>query len=194
MYLLLFVAYIVAEIAVLAWLGSAIGAGATVLVFLAVSVAGYLTLGALGRRALRDLSTLRQGRVPSTATAETLLTDGALIGAGAALVLVPGLLTSVVGIVLLAPTRAAVRPVARRLAARRAGRGGMRAQRLVVVDGQVVSHTVVGADPVLTGTRPVPDPGGRTVRDDHRHTVIDTGGHTVVDTEIVDTPSGRDDR
>lgn len=178
--LLLFAAYVVAEITILAWLGATIGAGATVLLFLAVSIAGYLTLAALGRRALQNLSTLRHGRVPDPATTETLLTDGPLIGAGAALVLVPGLLTSILGIVLLAPTRVALRPLARAVAARRARRrGGLRTERMVVVDGQVVAHTIVGADPVLT-TGP--------------HTATDPAAGTVVDGEIVDTPTGRDNR
>lgn len=64
MYPLLFVLYVVAEIAVLAWLGSTLGALATVLIFLGVSAAGYLVLAALGRRALRNLGELRGGRAP----------------------------------------------------------------------------------------------------------------------------------
>ena len=117
MYLLLFVVYVAAEIAVLAWLGSTVGALATVLIFLAVNVAGYLVLGAQGRRALRGLGRLRSGPLPPTGSPDKMLTDGALIGAGAGLVLLPGLITTVLGIVLLLPSRALLRPVVRAVAA-----------------------------------------------------------------------------
>ncbi|WP_068163886.1 FxsA family protein [Rhodococcus phenolicus] len=147
---LLFLVYVVAEIAVLAALGSAIGAGYTVLLFLGVSVLGYLILGAQGRRALQNLGKVRAGASPDRA-----LTDGALVGLGAGLVLVPGLLTSVLGILLLLPpTRALLRPVVKVVAARKvadlAARGSWHGERITVVDGQVVEHTVVDANPRLT--------------------------------------------
>lgn len=172
MYLLLFVLYVAAEIAVLAWLGSMFGALTTVLLFLAGSMAGYLVLAARGRRALRNLGTLRGGQGLPDASPERMLTDGALVGAGAALVLVPGLLSTAVGIVLLLPTRAAARPLVRLLVARRADRLGAR-HRLVVVDGQVVEHTVVG-DPRLHGPRPGPHPN--------------PGGPDILEGEIVEPP------
>ncbi|OOL28032.1 cytoplasmic membrane protein FsxA, partial [Rhodococcus rhodochrous] len=56
---LLFLAYVVVEIGVLAWLGSTLGIGATILLFLGVSVLGYLVLGAQGRRALQNLGRVR---------------------------------------------------------------------------------------------------------------------------------------
>lgn len=178
MYLLLFVAYVVAEIAVLAWLGSMVGAAVTVLLFLAVSVAGYAVLGVQGRRALEGLGKLRGGTFGSAgsvaAAAGRMATDGPLIGVGAGLVLLPGLLTTVLGIVLLLPTRALLRPAVRAGAARHARRHGtrVRGDRLVVIDGQVVDHTVVGAAPPLTG----PDGPARSGE--------------VFDGEIVDTPQG----
>ncbi|WP_330766934.1 FxsA family protein [Rhodococcus sp. M8-50] len=173
---LLFLAYVVVEIGVLAWLGSTLGIGATILLFLGVSVLGYLVLGAQGRRALQNL-----GRVRSTAAdragfagaadragfagaADRALTDGALIGVGAALVLVPGPVTSAAGILLLLPpTRALLRPAVRAVAARKvaaaaARGGGFRGERLVVVDGEVVEHTVVGTPRLGAAT-----PGAGTV-------------------------------
>ncbi|OLL17889.1 MULTISPECIES: FxsA family protein [unclassified Rhodococcus (in: high G+C Gram-positive bacteria)] len=182
---LLFLAYVVVEIGVLAWLGSTLGIGATILLFLGVSVLGYLVLGAQGRRALQNL-----GRVRSTAAdragfagaadragfagaADRALTDGALIGVGAALVLVPGPVTSAAGILLLLPpTRALLRPAVRAVAARKvaaaaARGGGFRGERLVVVDGEVVEHTVVGT-PRLGAATP--------------------GAGTVLEGEIVDPP------
>lgn len=183
MYLLSFLLYVVAEIAVLAWLGSTVGALTTVLIFLAVSVAGYLVLAAQGRRALHNLGRLRDGRAPLSANPDRVLTDGALVGAGAALVLIPGIVSTVFGIVLLLPTRAAARPLVRMLVARRARTTGFTAQRLVVVDGQVVDHTVVGGAAPLTGG---PEHPGRI-----RH--IDDSA-TVLDGEIVDTPRRRDER
>ncbi|EME62810.1 MULTISPECIES: FxsA family protein [Rhodococcus] len=142
---LLFLAYVVVEIGALAWLGSTLGIGTTILVFLGVSVLGYLVLAAQGRRALQNL-----GRVRSAAGADRALTDGALVGVGAGLVLVPGPVTSAAGILLLLPpTRALLRPLVRALAARRVAasvaRGGtFRGERVVIVDGEVVEHTVVG--------------------------------------------------
>lgn len=181
MYLLLFVVYVAAEIAVLAWLGSTVGALATVLIFLAGSVLGYLVLGAQGRRALRGLGKLRAGPFPPTTAPDKVLTDGALVGTGAALVLVPGLISTALGIVLLLPSRAVLRPAVRMLAARRVRTHGATwgGQRLVVVDGQVVDHTVVGAAPHLPGAAPT-RPGGTPRRD-----VLDG---EIIDGEIVDTP------
>lgn len=176
MYLLLFVAYVVAEIAVLAWLGSMLGAGVTVLLFLAVSAAGYAVLGAQGRRALQGLGKLRGGTFGSAASVDAaagrMVTDGPLIGVGAGLVLLPGLLTTVLGIVLLLPTRALLRPAVRAEAARRHGTR-VRGERLVVIDGQVVDHTIVGTAPPLTG------PGGPAPSGE------------VFDGEIVDPPQRR---
>lgn len=184
MYLLLFVVYVAAEIAVLAWLGSTVGALATVLIFLAVNVAGYMVLGAQGRRALRGLGKLRSGPLPPTGSPDKVLTDGALIGAGAGLVLIPGLITTVLGVVLLLPSRALLRPVVRALAARTARNHAAtwRGQRLVVVDGQVVGHTVVGAAPHL--------PGGNagTGRGPTGPTRPDIVDGEILEGEIVDTP------
>ncbi|MBS9371974.1 FxsA family protein [Rhodococcus sp. B50] len=180
MYPLLFVLYIVAEIAVLAWLGSTLGALATVLIFLGVSAAGYLVLAALGRRALRSLGELRAGRAPRASSPERVLTDGALLGAGAALVLIPGIVSTALGVVLLLPTRAALRPAVRTLVARRARTTGFTAPRLVVVDGQVVDHSVVGAAPHLTGGPAAPEQ-------------VDDRG-TVLEGEIVETPRRREER
>jgi len=180
-YPMMFLLYVVAEIAVLAWLGSTLGALTTVLIFLGVSIAGYLVLAARGRRALRSLSRLRSGPALS-ASPEQTLTDGLLTGLGAALVLVPGLITTLLGVVLLLPTRAAARPLVRAAVARRATKrgfsaGGFSTQRLVIVDGQVVDHSVVGAAPHLTAG-PVPT----------------SGEAPVLEGEIVDTPRPRDGR
>lgn len=184
MYLLLFVVYVAAEIAVLAWLGSTVGALATVLIFLAVNVAGYMVLGAQGRRALRGLGKLRSGPLPPAGSPDKMLTDGALIGAGAGLVLVPGVITTILGIVLLLPSRALLRPVVRALAARtaRTHAATWRGQRLVVVDGQVVDNTVVGAAPHLPGGT---DGAGRGPAGPARPDIVDG---EILEGEIVDTP------
>ncbi|NGP08709.1 FxsA family protein [Rhodococcus sp. 14C212] len=173
---LLFLAYVVVEIGVLAWLGSTLGIGATILLFLGVSVLGYLVLAAQGRRALQNLGRVRSAgadRAGFAGAADRALTDGALIGVGAALVLVPGPVTSAAGILLLLPpTRALLRPAVRAVAARKvaasvARGGGFRGERIVVVDGEVVEHTVVGT-PRLGAAAP--------------------GAGTVLEGEIVDPP------
>lgn len=75
------------------------------------------------------------------------MADGALVALGAALMFVPGLVTSVLGLLLLAPpTRAVLRPVvvaitARRFAAVAAAASAAAASGgAVVVDGEVVEQ------------------------------------------------------
>lgn len=105
--LILFVLF-VAEVATLVAVGAAIGTGWAVLLFVGTTVAGGLLLGRQGRTtmvALREAQA--RGRNPGRA-----LADGALGGVGALLLVLPGLLTDVVGLLLLLPpTRALVRPL-----------------------------------------------------------------------------------
>jgi UPF0716 protein FxsA len=125
--LVLFVAVPIAELAVIIQVGQAIGVLPTIAILIADSVLGSVLMRAQGRAAWRRLTTaLAAGRPPAR---EAI--DGALVIFGGALLLTPGFLTDILGILLLLPpTRALVRRVlARRFAGRMlqtmAARGGM---------------------------------------------------------------------
>jgi len=105
---LLFVAVPIAELYVIIQVGREIGALPTLGILVADSMAGALLLRAQGRQAWRRFNqALAARRVPAR---EVL--DGALVIFGGALLLTPGFLTDVLGILLLAPP---TRAVARRM-------------------------------------------------------------------------------
>ncbi|WP_109535591.1 FxsA family protein [Mycolicibacter sinensis] len=99
----MFVVYVLAESAAVAALIWAIGFGWTLLLLLGAFVAGLaLSAGQLRRQ----IGRLRSGLKPG------VLADGGLIAAGTLLILVPGPLTTLMGLLLLAPpTRTAARPL-----------------------------------------------------------------------------------
>jgi UPF0716 protein FxsA len=110
---LIFIVVPIAELAVLIQVGQEIGVLWTVAILVADSILGSVLMRSQGRAAWRRFNDATQaGRVPAR---EVL--DGALIVFGGALLLTPGFLTDILGLVLLVPpTRALVRGVvARRL-------------------------------------------------------------------------------
>ena len=110
--LLLFIVVPIAELAVIIAVGREIGVGPTVLVLLADAVLGSMLARSQGRAAWRRFSeATRAGRPPAR---EVL--DGALILLGGALLLTPGFLTDIFGILLLLPP---TRAVARRMLVKR---------------------------------------------------------------------------
>ncbi|MEU2255116.1 FxsA family protein [Nocardia xishanensis] len=138
---LLFVLYVVVEIAALFAVGQLIGAMPTILLLIAGSAAGMLLIGSQGRRVFDQFRRAGRGEItPGTAVA-----DGALVATGGVLMFVPGLVTSVFGLLLLLPpTRMLVRPIVTALAARRFGRLLSRTPyRGVVIDGDEVIDGVV---------------------------------------------------
>jgi UPF0716 protein FxsA len=109
--ILLFVIFVVvpiAELYVLLQIGQAIGALPTIALLIADSVLGAALMRSQGRAAwLRFNAALAEGRVPGRE-----VMDGALVILGGALLLTPGFLSDVLGLVLLLPpTRAIVRRV-----------------------------------------------------------------------------------
>jgi len=95
--------YALVELAAVAGLIWAIGLGWTTLVLLGVFLAGLVLASGQIRRQIRRL---RKPAEPG------VLADSGLVTAGSVLVLVPGPVTSLVGLLLLAPpTRAAARPL-----------------------------------------------------------------------------------
>jgi UPF0716 protein FxsA len=132
----------IVELYVILQVGQAIGALWTIAALLATSVIGVRLVRAQGRVVLRDFArAIASGRPPARAAL-----DGALVFVGGALLIVPGFVTDVIGVLLLAPP---TRAVARRLIVRHyAGRmvaylaaagGGRRAATQVYdVDGRPI--------------------------------------------------------
>jgi UPF0716 protein FxsA len=104
----LFIVVPIAELYVIIQVGQAIGAPLTIALLIADSVLGAALMRSQGRAAWRRFNAaLREGRVPHR---EVL--DGVLVIFGGALLLTPGFLTDILGLVLLLPpTRAIVRAV-----------------------------------------------------------------------------------
>ncbi|MGC4111962.1 MAG: FxsA family protein [Nocardioides sp.] len=135
--LALFVLVPIVEIYVIIQVGQVIGPWWTIALLIADSIFGTWLVKREGRRAWRALTTtLQSGRMPSRE-----LADGALILVGGTLMVSPGFVTDVFGILMILPF---TRPLARTLLARYVGR------RLLVVrasggpgDGPVVRGEVV---------------------------------------------------
>lgn len=109
----LFVVYVVVELAVVVALASTIGLGWTLLLLLAAIGAG---LALAGSQLKRQLNRLRSGL---GADQPRLAADGLAVALGTLLVVVPGLVTSVAGLLLLLPpTRAVARPLVGAIAVR----------------------------------------------------------------------------
>lgn len=112
----LFLLYAVVELAVLVALTSTIGFGWTLLLLVGTFIVGVTLAGSQARRQFARL----RSRLTTPAGAAT---DGALVALGTLLVVVPGLVTTVAGLLLLLPpTRAAARPLLTAMAVRGIGR------------------------------------------------------------------------
>lgn len=97
----------VAEIALLVWVADAIGVGWTLLVLLALAALGGLLLRREGARAW---ASLREAQAKPDQVGRTI-SDAALVLVGGLLLMLPGFLTDVLGIICLVPV---TRPLARR--------------------------------------------------------------------------------
>ena len=121
---LLFLVVPFVELLVIIQVGQAVGAGWTVGVLVLISIVGAWMVKREGVGVLRRArARMRAGEVPGTE-----LTDGVFILFAGALLLTPGFLTDVFGILLLVPpVRAGMRRAATRTYRRR--RGGRRTQQ-----------------------------------------------------------------
>jgi UPF0716 protein FxsA len=134
----LFLVYVLVELAVVVALASTIGLGWTLLLLLAAFVVGSALAGS---QLKRQLARLRSGL---TTQQSQLATDGAMVALGSVLVVVPGLVTTAAGLLLLLPpTRAAARPLLTAIAVRGLGRGA-----------PLITVTTVGADRYASAPRP----------------------------------------
>src|SRR5215216_8172185 len=113
---LLFIVVPIAELAVIIQVGGAIGVWWTIALLIADSILGSLLMRSQGRAVWRRFNeTLAGGRAPAREVA-----DGVLVIFGGALLLTPGFLTDIAGILfLLPPTRALIRRLFLREAMRR---------------------------------------------------------------------------
>jgi UPF0716 protein FxsA len=112
----LFIAVPIAELAVIIQVGQAIGVWWTIAILVADSVLGSLLMRSQGRAVWRRFNVaLQSGRAPAREVA-----DGVLVIFGGALLLTPGFLTDIFGLLfLLPPTRAVIRRLFLRQAMRR---------------------------------------------------------------------------
>lgn len=134
----LFIVYVVVEIAALVAVASAIGVMWTVLLILVGSIVGLVLVRSQGKRVMAEFRAASRGeRSPGVAVA-----DGALFTIGSIALFAPGLVTSVIGILLLLPfTRWALRPLVVVGAARWMPTvvSGRSTNAPTVIDGEVVS-------------------------------------------------------
>ncbi|WP_040790929.1 FxsA family protein [Nocardia paucivorans] len=135
-----FVAYAVVEIAAFAVAVHLLGAMPAILLLLACSAVGVLMLGGQWRRVVEQFGRAGRGEIsPGAAVA-----DGALVASGGILLFVPGLVTSVAGLLMLfPPTRILLRPVVAAVAARWVARIASTVPRragVVDIDGVVVGE------------------------------------------------------
>jgi UPF0716 protein FxsA len=112
----LFIIVPIAELAVIIQVGEAIGVWWTIALLVADSILGSMLMRAQGRAVWRRFDqALQSGRAPAREVA-----DGVLVIFGGALLLTPGFITDIFGLLfLLPPTRAVVRRVFLREALRR---------------------------------------------------------------------------
>jgi UPF0716 protein FxsA len=113
---LLFIVLPIAELYVIIKVGEAIGVLPTIALLIADSFIGVALARSQGRLAwMRFNQALAEGRVPARE-----VFDGAMVILGGALLLTPGFITDIVGILcLIPPTRALFRGLAARMARRR---------------------------------------------------------------------------
>ena len=109
--IILFIVVPIAELYVIIQVGQAIGVWPTLALLLADAILGSMLLKHQGRGAWRRFNeALAQGRFPGTE-----VVDGLLIVVGGTLLLAPGFLTDIVGLIfLIPPTRAIVRSILKR--------------------------------------------------------------------------------
>ncbi len=159
---LMLLAVPLAELWVIVEVAQRIGVPFTLVLLFGISLVGAWLLKREGMAAWRRLvATVRKGEVPANE-----LTDAGLILLGGALLLTPGFLTDVVGLLLLvAPSRAVVKRVARkiltRLALRRfgaAGRSGRWIYETTATRGGRAGRSSIATPPREgAGTPPIPE-------------------------------------
>jgi UPF0716 protein FxsA len=151
-----FLLYVLVEMAVIVALTATIGFGWTMLALIGTFLLGIALAGSQARR---QLAKLQQGMKDP----QGVVTDSALVALGSVLVFVPGLVTTVAGLLMLAPpTRAAMRPLAGMVAARGLARqvtfvnlGGVPGARPPRGQGQYIDGEVIDVHDDVPVDRPL---------------------------------------
>lgn len=146
--LALFVLYVVVEVAALVAVSSALGVLWTVVLLIGGSLIGSLLVRSQGRRVLDGLRRASRGE----RSAGGAVADGALFAAGSVAMFVPGLVTTVIGLLLLIPpTRWLLRPAVMWAAARWLPQVATATRRMrpTVIDGEILDDR-----PETAGTAP----------------------------------------
>lgn len=155
---LVFLAYLIIEIGVFVGLSVWLGFGWALLITVAVAGTGLLLLARRGRAVFADLARASRNEIGPT----TPLTDTALLAASTMLLIVPGLVTSTLGLLLFVkPVRRAVAPGVAAFGERRfahmvdrAGRYAAGPMSGTVIDGTVFVETTVVPDHPRVITQP----------------------------------------
>jgi UPF0716 protein FxsA len=167
---LLFILVPIVEVYLIIQVGQVVGPWWTIALLIGISVLGSYLIKREGRRAWRALqSAMQSGRLP-----DRELLDGGLLLVGGTLLLTPGFVTDIVGLLFVLPfTRPAVRSVARRVIRRRV--------EAAVARGAAAGYGFPPGAPGAPGAPGGPGaPDGRGSR----------GGGQVIQGEVVD----RDDK
>lgn len=166
--------YALAELTALGFLIWALGLGWALVMLAATFMVGVLLVASQVRGQITAARRSRTGLRSGDGTAR--IADGVLVGAGSFLVFLPGVLSTAVGIVMLAPvTRPAVRPLATAMVTRGLVRGVGVAGRFPYppgragghdyIDGEVIGGEVIDGEVVVAPAsgRTGPGTGARTV-------------------------------
>jgi len=134
----LFILVPIAELAIIIQVGQALGLWWTIALLIADSVLGSLLMRSQGRAAWRRFTeAVQSGRAPAREVA-----DGVMIIFGGALLLTPGFISDIVGLLfLLPPTRAVIRRLFLRQAIKR-----------MTASMRVATFPPAGADPQRRGS------------------------------------------
>jgi UPF0716 protein FxsA len=133
-----FLLYVVAEFAAIWAVGSAVGVLGTIALLVAGAFVGSWLARREGAKAMRAfVETARSGR-----SAEKEVTDGMLVALGGVLIMLPGFVSDILGLLLLLPpSRAVARRIWLRRMEKRAVRfANQRRGPVMVVDSEVVSE------------------------------------------------------
>ncbi|WP_033289937.1 FxsA family protein [Amycolatopsis jejuensis] len=146
-----FLLYVLAEVAAIWAVGSVVGVLGTIALLIAGAFAGSWLARREGGKAMRAfVTTAQSGRNP-----EKELTDGMLVAVGGVLIMLPGFVSDVLGLLfLLPPTRSVARRMWLRRAEKRAIRyANQRRGPVMVVDSEVVTEEPKpkAAHPVIEG-------------------------------------------
>ncbi|AFA73446.1 cytoplasmic membrane protein FxsA [Gordonia polyisoprenivorans VH2] len=153
--------YLAVEIGVFVAMTMTLGFGWAVLITIAAAVVGFLMLRWQGAKVFGELRRASRNEVDARAP----LADTAIMAGSSILLIIPGVVSTLAGIVLLAPpTRRLVRPAVTAFGARRLvvamDRAGIYAtsgfRRGTVIDGTVVDSPAPG-DPAHAGATPAGD-------------------------------------